>query len=105
MWIICRITNVMPYAVFTAIEHIISTASDVDGIDEAIFTEGIGKVPKSFLVAGGNEIELVTDATDGSTLHFAMQEETGGNGLLTMRLLPTLANILFCNCWNTSSKK
>ena len=39
------ITDVMTEAVFTAIIHIVGTAGDVYRIDEAIFAEGIGKVP------------------------------------------------------------
>ena len=49
-------------AILTAIEDIIGTACDVDGIDEAVFAEGIGKVPEGFFVAGGDEVELVVDA-------------------------------------------
>ena len=59
MRIIRGITNVVPDAILTAIEDIVGTTCDVDGIDEAVFTEGIGKVPEGFFVAGGDEIELV----------------------------------------------
>lgn len=80
MWVICRITNVMPNNTFATIEHIISTASDVDGIDEAVFTESVSKVPKGFFVAGSDKVELVIDSADSSTFHLAMQEETAGDG-------------------------
>ena len=76
MRIICCITDIMPYTIFVAIEDIIGTASDVDGIDEAVFAEGIGEVPEGFLVTGGDVVELVVDTADGATLHLAMQEET-----------------------------
>lgn len=72
MWIIGRIANVMSDAILIAIEDIIIAACDVDGIDEAVFAEGIGKVPEGFFVAGGDEIELVADAANGASLHFAM---------------------------------
>ncbi len=39
------ITDVMTEAIFTAIIHIVGTASDVDGVKESVFAEGIGKVP------------------------------------------------------------
>ena len=76
MWIISRIANVMTDAIFITIEDIVGTAGDVDGIDEAVFAEGIGKVPKGFLVAGGDVVELVINAAYGATFHLAMQEET-----------------------------
>ena len=79
MWVICRITKIMTEAGFIAIEYIISSACDVDGIDEAIFTEGIGKVPEGFLVASGDVVKLVANTTNGTTLHLAMQEETAWN--------------------------
>ena len=65
----------MPEAIFVTIEHIICTACDIDGIDEAIFPEGIGKVPEGFLVASGDEIELVVYPSDSATFNFTMQEE------------------------------
>ena len=76
MWIFVWLSYVMFKSIFIAIEYVISTASDVDGINESVFAEGIGKVPEGFLVAGGDEIELVAYAPDGSTFHLAMQEET-----------------------------
>ena len=45
-----------------AIEHILNTVGDVDGIDETIFTEGMGEVPEGFLVAKSDVVELVVDA-------------------------------------------
>ena len=83
MRIICRITDVMSDTILTAIEDIVGTASDVDGINEAVFAEGIGKVPKGFFVAGGDEIELVVDAANGATFYLAVQEEAGGDGAIT----------------------
>jgi len=65
----------MSNSIFATIEAIIITAGDVDGIDETVFAEGIGKVPKGFLVAGGDVVELVINAAYGATFHFAMQEE------------------------------
>ena len=59
MWIIRRITNVISDSILIAIEHIICASSDIDGIDEAVFSESIGKVPKGFLMAGGVETEFV----------------------------------------------
>ena len=59
MWIIGSIANVMSDTIFAAIEDIVCSAGDVDGINEAIFSEGIGKVPEGFFVAGGDEVELV----------------------------------------------
>lgn len=59
MRIIGSITDVMPDTILTAIEHIVGTACDVDSIDETVFAEGIGKVPEGFLVACGDEEELV----------------------------------------------
>ena len=82
MWIIRRITDVVLGTVFTAIEDIIGTTCDVDCIHEAVFSEGIGKVPEGFFVASGNEVELVTDAANGASLHFAMQEETTRDGTI-----------------------
>ena len=34
MWIICGTADIMPYSIFTAIEYIIGTTCDVDGINE-----------------------------------------------------------------------
>ena len=51
--------NVVPDAILTAIETIVCSAGDVDGVDEAVFAEGIGEVPEGFLVASGDEVELV----------------------------------------------
>ena len=82
MWIVRHLAYVMPSAILVAIEYIISSASNIDGIGETVFTECIGKVPMGFFVAGGNEIELVTDSADGATFHLAMQEEAGGNGAI-----------------------
>ena len=59
MRIIRRITNIMSYTIFAAIEYIVCSTSNIDGIDETVFAEGIGKVPKGFLVAGGVETEFV----------------------------------------------
>lgn len=50
----------------------------VDGIDEAVFAESIGKAPKGFFVAGSDEVKLVADTADGPTLHLTVQIETGG---------------------------
>ena len=69
----------MPEAILSAIEDIVGAASDIDSIDETIFAEGIGEVPKGFFVAGGNEVELVGDSANGATLYLAMQEEAGGD--------------------------
>ena len=80
MWVFGRITYVMSDTILIAIEYVIGTACDVDGIDEAIFAEGIGKVPEGFFVAGGNEIELVTDAANGATFYLSMKIEAAGNG-------------------------
>ena len=80
MGIIGSIANIMSYAIIIAIEDIVGTTGDVDGIDETVFTEGIGKVPEGFLVAGGDVVELVVDAADGATLNFAVKIEGGGDG-------------------------
>ena len=82
MWIFRRIANVMHDAVLTAIEAIVGTTCDVNGIDEAVFAEGIGKVPEGFFVVGGDEVELVADAANGATFHLAVQEETAGDGAI-----------------------
>ena len=66
MRIIHWFADVMTDTFFIAVEHIVCTASDVDDIDEAVFTEGIGEVPKGFLVASGDVVELVVNATYGS---------------------------------------
>ena len=76
MWIICLIADVMPESIFIAIENVVGTACDINGIDKAVFAEGIGEVPEGFFVAGGDVVELIVDTTDGATLHLAMQEET-----------------------------
>ena len=82
MWIIGSIANVVPDAVLIATEHVIGTACDVDGVDEAVLTEGIGKVPEGFLMAGGDVIELVADAAYGPTFYLAVQEETAWDGAI-----------------------
>ena len=82
MWIIGGIAYVVSDAVLIATEHVIGTACDVDGVDEAVLTEGIGKVPEGFLMAGGDVVELVADAAYGPTLHLAMQEETAWDGAI-----------------------
>ena len=80
MWIISGIANIMSDAILTAIEEIIRSTSYVDGVDEAVFAEGIGKVPKGFFMAGGDEVKLVADAAYGATLHLVVQEEAAGDG-------------------------
>ena len=65
----------MLYSLFITTEHIVGTACDVDGIDEAIFPEGIGEIPKGFLVSSNNEIELIVYSSDSATFNFTMQEE------------------------------
>ena len=72
----------MSNTILIAIEYIVSAACDINGINETVFTESIGKVPKGFLVAGGDEIELVIDTANGAALHLAVQEETGGDGAI-----------------------
>ena len=74
MWIFGDISDVMTDAISVAVEYIIGTASDVDGIEEAVFTEGIGKVPEGFLVAGGDVEELVFDTANGATFHLAIRQ-------------------------------
>ena len=76
MWIVSGVTNIMSDSFFIAIEYIISSSCNVDCIDEAIFPEGIGEIPKGFLVSGSNEIELIVYSSDSATLHLAMEEET-----------------------------
>jgi len=83
MWVIISIANVMSNTRFIAIEYIIGTASYVDGIDEAVFAEGIGKVPEGFLVASGDIEELVVNASYGTAFHLTMQEETARDGAIT----------------------
>ena len=60
MWIIGGIAYVVPDAVLIATEHVIGPACDVDGVDEAVFTEGIGKVPKGFLESGGTVVPIIS---------------------------------------------
>ena len=57
MWIIRGIANVMSSTIFTAKEDIIGSACDIDGVDEAVFAESIGKVPEGFFVVGSNVVE------------------------------------------------
>ena len=57
MWIISRIANVMSDTILTAIEAIVCSTGDVDGIDKAVFAESIGEVPEGLFVAGGDEVE------------------------------------------------
>ena len=61
-----------------AVEAVVGSAGDVDGIDETIFAEGVGKVPKCFLVAGGDVVKPIAYAANGSAFYFAMQIETVG---------------------------
>lgn len=44
-------------AVFTSVETVIGSTSNVDGINEAVFAESIGKVPEGFFVVGSNVVE------------------------------------------------
>ena len=63
-----------------AVEAVVGSAGDVDGIDETIFAEGVGKVPKCFLVAGGDVVKSIAYAANGSAFYFAVQIETVGDG-------------------------
>ena len=45
MWIFVWLSYVMFKSIFIAIEYVISTASDVDGIDESVFAEGVSEIP------------------------------------------------------------
>ena len=56
MRIVGSIAYIMPVACFVTTVAIVCTTCNVDGIDETVFAEGIGKVPEGFLVAGGDEI-------------------------------------------------
>ena len=73
MRIVGSIAYIMPVACFIAIEHIIGTASDIYGIDEAVFTEGIGKIPKGFLVAGGDVVKLI-NMSNGTALCLVIRQ-------------------------------
>ena len=83
MRIIHWIVDIMTDTIFITIEHIICTASNVDGIDKAVFSKGISKIPKGFLVASCNVIELVVNAAYGSAFNLSMQEETAWNRAVT----------------------
>ena len=63
-----------------AVEAVVGSAGDVDGIDETIFAEGVGKVPKCFLVAGGDVVKPIAYAANGSAFYFSVQIETVGDG-------------------------
>ena len=82
MRIVGSIAYIMPVACFVTTVAMVCTTCNVDGIDETVFAEGIGKVPEGFLVTGGDEVKLVTNAANGSTLHLAMQEETARDGTI-----------------------
>ena len=73
----------MTDAISTTTEHIIGTTSNVDGIYETIFAQGIGKIPKGFFVASSDVVELVVNATNGTAFHLTMQEETAWNHAVT----------------------
>ena len=83
MRVIGSISNVMPNSILAAIEHIVIAASDVNGIYETIFAEGIGKIPEGFLVTSSDVEKLVIYATNGTAFHLTMQEETAWNSAVT----------------------
>ena len=61
-------------ASFVTTKHIVCTTCNVNGIDEAVFTEGISEVPEGFLVASGDVVELVVNASNGTAFDLTMQE-------------------------------
>ena len=73
MWIVCYVTNVVALSVRCAVIAIVITTCDVDGIDESIFTEGISKIPKSFLMTRCDIIERVFFPADSPSFHFSMK--------------------------------
>ena len=54
VWVISYITNVVTITVGCSVVPIVITPRDIDGINEAVFSKGIGKVPKGFFVPGRN---------------------------------------------------
>ena len=73
MWIIGRIAYVMPNTILILIEHITGTVSNVDGIDEAVFAKGFDKIPKGFLVAGGDVVKLI-NMSNGTALCLVIRQ-------------------------------
>ena len=73
MWIVCRGMNIEASALDIAIEGIITTARNVDGVNKSIFTKGIGKTPHRLLVARRDVIQSVAHSAYSATLNLAMQ--------------------------------
>ena len=80
----------MAHTVMCPIEGIVVASSNVDGIGETIFTQGIGKVPERFRMARGNVVQAVNGAVvplsrrflqppDGPALHLSVQPELMGD--------------------------
>lgn len=70
------VADVVCLAVGGAIEAIVCATSDVDGIDEAILADGVGKVPHCLLALALYVEEFLAHACQGSALHLAVKIET-----------------------------
>ena len=55
------------------------TAGEIDGIDVAVFAQGVGEAPKGFGVSRGDDAKAVVGgANEGFALHFAVEGEARG---------------------------
>ena len=69
------VANVVSGAICCTIEAIVGTAGNVYGINETIFTQGIGKVPHGFLSLALYIKEFLAHACQCPALHLAMEIE------------------------------
>ena len=72
------IAYIMRFAIGGAIETVALASSDVDGISETVFAQGIGEIPKGFGMTGLYIIKVVVGTScQGTALHLAVKLELG----------------------------
>lgn len=72
------VANVVCPAIRCAVEAIVRTTGNVNGINEPILAQGIGKVPHGFLSLALYIEEFLAHACQGPSLYLAMKIEPAG---------------------------
>ena len=73
--IACYVVYIVASGMSVAVEGVVCAASYVDGVDESVFSQCVGKAPKRLLMAGCDVKEPLAYSAYGATLHLAMKME------------------------------
>ena len=69
------VVYVVAYTATVAVEGVVCAASYVDGVDESVFSQCVGKTPERLLMASCDIKEPFAYSAYGATLHLAMKME------------------------------